>query len=294
VPCLHEAAKFLRLSVWVSALCFSQVHAFELTPYIDLSSSDKPQGNAGISFRDDGLRLGASLKIKGDGGSAGAHPRLSSSFEIGEKLDIETNFNLPDWSRGIDFSQSSIDTKLRFRSPAPFVRRLDVNVKQVAGGVSHDSFIYFRSPTPFIKQLEGRVRRSTNGVSRYSMNLAFAEQLSEENAENPFSVSGRATLEQTDRPNKPGTLRIGMETVITGLVPRDFGGLLSRWRSTSSNKLVLRFERQTGRQTSFTSTIAYDHAWRIRQATDIELSLKLNRTTERQFASLDVTWQAKF
>jgi hypothetical protein len=109
----------------------------------------------------------------------------------------------------------------------------------------------------------------------------------------PFKIRGGATLERVAQSQRPGTVLLGVETVLTGLMPRDLGGL-SRWRSTSSNRLVLRFEKKTGWEESHVTSLAYDHSWAIRELAEIELSFKVRGEADVVSSSIDVTWQAQF
>ncbi len=291
---LKRRTRWGMLSIGLLAVCAGRVNALELAPYLESSANDKPQGQIGVSFQDGGLRLRAGLKVEVKDDHTETLPQLSSAFAIGEKLNIQTSVNLPDWNSGIDFTHATFDTRFNLRSPVPFVTRLDARIRHLANGVSHDTSVHFRSPVSFLDQLEGRVRRSPNGVSRYSLNLGFSERLSAANAEMPFAISGKATFEKMSRPHRPDTILMGMETVLTGIIPRDLGGQLSTRHSTSSNRLVLRYERKTGGQESYTASIAYDHSWSIREVTEIELSLKVHEVADKMSSLLDVRWQAQF
>jgi len=280
-------------SVGVLAVCTGRVNAFELAPYLESTSNDKSQGRVGISFQDGGQRLRAGLNVEGEDGQTTVRPQLSSSFAIGEKLDIEASANLSNWNSGIDFSQVAFDTRLRLRSPAPFVKRLDARIRHLANGLSHDTSLHFRSPVAFLNQIKGRVRQSPNGASRYTLSLGFAEKVGAASAEMPFKIRGGATLERIAQPQRPGMVLLGVETVLTGLMPRDLGGL-SRWRSTNSNRLVLRFEKKTGWEDSHVTSLAYDHSWAIREVTEIGLRLEVHDVADSISSSLDLTWQAQF
>ena len=280
-------------SVGVLAVCIGRVNALELAPYLESPSGNKSQGRVGIAFQDGGHRLRAGLNVEGEDGQTTVRPQLSSSFAIGEKLNIEASANLSNWNSGIDFSQVAFVTRFRLRSPAPFVKRLDARIRNLASGVSHDTSIYFRSPVSFLNQIKGRVRQSPNGASRYTLSLGFSEKIGAASAEMPFKIRGGATLERMAQPQRPDTVLLGVETVLTSFMPRDLGGL-SRWRSTSSNKLVFRFEKKTGWEESHVTSLAYDHSWAIRDLAEIALSFKVRGVADMVSSSIDVTWQAQF
>lgn len=177
--------------------------------------------------------------------------------------------------------------------PIPVRHKRNGRIQHLSSGLAHDTSIHFRSPISFLNQIQGGFRQSLNGTSRYSLNLGFSRKLSAANAEMPFTISGRATLEKISKPGTPSTDLLGMEAVVTGLMRRDPGGS-SRWHSTSSNQLILRFERKAGAQNSHAASLQYDHAWIVRELTKIQLQLKAKRTDAKISRSLDVNWQARF
>ncbi len=280
-------------AIAIITLCANPTNASDLTPYFDSYSDAEPKGGLGVSFQEMELRLIAGLNVEVRDGKPKPLPRISSAYTVGENFDIENSVNLPDWDSGIGFAGVALDTRLRLRSPARLVSLLDTRIRHLANGMSHDTTVHFRSPVSFLNQVQWRLRHSPNGESRYSVNLGFSRKLTEASAELPFTVRVKATLETMSRPRRADTTIFAMETTITDLIPRFLDGL-SRWRSTSSNTLVLRFKRKTGGQESQATSLAYDHSWTFRETSEIELSLKVSRTSYSASSSVDVSWQSQF
>jgi len=206
------------------------VGAFEIGPYFE-SANDKPKGGFGISFQETALRLKAGLNVEIKNGKTRTLPQISSSYSFGKKFTIENSINLPDWNSGVDLSHATLDTKLRINSPVPFVSRMNMRVRHLANGIAHDTTMNFRSPVSFFNQVQGKFSQLPNGMSRTSLKFGFSQRLSAPGAELPFTINGRTTLETMSRPRRPDTAILGMETTISGLIPRFLNGLSRCGRS---------------------------------------------------------------
>jgi hypothetical protein len=241
-----------------------------ITTYFESSANQKPRGNAGLSVDADRIRLKADVSLRSNDRTQ-VVPQVTSAVSITDRVDLETHVNLADWNGRTEQLDRTFDTRLHFRSPAPF-----------------------------LKELEGRVWRSPDGRSGRILKLGFYQKLRQTPLLQPLAIRGHATVEATtgavplaahDRGHAPASAasrRIGIETEVVGLM----SGL--RGRQTVRVKL----ERVDGARPQSASSLAYDHAWSLGAATRVGVNLQMLRAsylpTDDFAPTLGVTWQSDF
>jgi hypothetical protein len=345
----------------MAALFAMPAAALPLNSYLKLSSADKPEGQAGFALHEGGVNVRADLRMRAEGGRPKAVPKVKSSFDVGDALNVETDLSLPAWGEG-GASGTASDTKILLRTLPPFIDRLEGRVRRSAGGKSKESlrlgfadvlddarvlgggrmnvkaaltvdargeqaavlpevtsavalgnafdmvtkvcveewtgagsdcrsrfdtqFLVHRLPA-FVDALEARIRRSIDGVFSRSLKFGFSETFGEARiGRAPFSIQGKAILEQMARPDTPDAFHVGFETVFAGFMPPVLPG---------SDKLSLRVERRSGTGSRRIASLAYDHSWTaVRDLAEVGFKLKLLSAAGGVEPSLGVTWDAHF
>jgi hypothetical protein len=226
--------------------------AGEVTSYFESSADKKPRGNAGLSVTSDRVRLNADLALRAPNKSTEIVPRVSSAFALSDRLGLETRVDLSDW-----------------------------NARTVVPGAKFDTRLHFRSSAPFLDELEGRVWRSPDGQSGRILKFGFYQKLSDANALTPLTIRSRAVVEDTvGRANtladsadalgvRPENRRFGIETEVGGLMSRVFSG---------RGALKIKVDRIAGSRPETARSLAYDQAWKLGLG-QLGLNLKMLRAT---------------
>ncbi len=262
------ASAALSLALTVLFTCGAQ--AADLTPYFESSANQKPRGNAGVSVDSDRVRLKADLALR-NADRTQVVPRLTSIVAINKWIGVETNVNLAEWNGRNEQLDHTFDTRLHFRSPAPF-----------------------------LDELEGRVWRSPDGRSGRILKFGFYQILRESDDLSPLTLRGQATVETTtptalalasgaaDGAEHRDNRRVGIETELAGL-PASAGGRKS---------LRLKLEKTEGARPQSASSVAYDHAWTVGGFARVGFNVQMQRasyTPARGFEpSVGLTWRASF
>jgi hypothetical protein len=139
-----------------------------VTSYFESSANQKPRGNAGLSVTGDRLRLDADLALRAPNRTIEIVPHVSSAFAISERLGLETRVDLSDW-----------------------------NSRAVVPGAKVDTRLHFRSSAPFLDEFEGRFWRSPDGQSGRILKFGFYQKLSDTNELTPVTIRGKAVFEST-------------------------------------------------------------------------------------------------
>lgn len=188
----------------------------------------------------------------------GAHPefdsRITSAFGVGRSLNVQTMVRFQD--DGGALSHSIIDTKLAYRSPVPFIRRF-----------------------------EGDLRRTAMGEHRQSLSVLFPELSGGESQGPAFRLSGAATLSEHTRPNGFETRLLGLETRFSGTMVPLVGG---------RSALRFRLERPLDDPHRQRSTLALDHSWAPGDESSVGLKLELRKRLEQLETSMDLQWTSRF
>ena len=141
-----------------------------VSSYFESSANQKPRGNAGVSVTSDRVRLNADLAVRAPNRTTEIVPRVSSTFAISDRLGLETRVDLSDW-----------------------------NSRTIVPGTKVDTRLHFKSSAPFLDELEGRVWRSPNGQSGRILKFGFYQKLSDANALTPLTIRSKAVVEATRR-----------------------------------------------------------------------------------------------
>ena len=262
---MPRAALLLALTVF---FCRG-ADAAGITTYFESSANQKPRGNAGLSVDADRIRLKADVALRAADRTQ-VVPRVTSAVTITDRVDLETHVNLAEWNGRTEQLDRTFDTRLHFRSPAPF-----------------------------LNELEGRVWRSPDGRTGRILKLGFYQILHQTPLFQPLTIRGHATMETTigavrsaeDRSAAPASAasrRVGIETEVVGLM----SGLRGR------PSVRIKLERVEGARPQSASSLAYDHAWSLNSATRIGVNLQMLRAsylpTDDFAPTLGVTWQSDF
>lgn len=258
---LPRAAVSLTLTTFLAC----GAHAAGVTPYFESSANQKPRGNAGLSVDADRVRLKADVALR-TAERTQVVPHVSSSVTFLGRLALETNVNLSEWNGRDEDLDRTFDTRLHFKSSAPF-----------------------------FDELEGRIWRSPDGRSGRILKFGFYQILRETHLLQPLAIRANATVETTaavapavSSLPSADTRRIGIETEVTGL--------MSRWRGRKA--LRLKMEKVEGARSRSASSVAYNHAWSLGAATRVGVNMQMQRATylptDDFQPSLDLTWRTDF
>ena len=134
--------------------------------YFESFASQKPRTDAGVSVEGDRLRLEADLSMRSPGDATEIVPHLRSSFAISDKLGVETHVDFAEWNTRAKLSEATFDTRVRFRTSAPF-----------------------------LEELEGQVWRSPDGQSKEMLKVGFYQTLRPADASPALTLRGKAVFE---------------------------------------------------------------------------------------------------
>jgi hypothetical protein len=189
---------------------------------------------------------------------------MSSALAITNRIGLETRVDWSDW-----------------------------NARTVSPGAKVDTRLHFKSSAPFLDELEGRVWRSPDGQSGRILKFGFYQKLSDANDLTPITIRSRAVVESTVGGSNalpaasaapPENRRLGIETEV--------GGLMSR--ASSKGALKIKLDTIAGSRPETAGSVAYDQSWPIALG---QLGLNLNMlratyTTAGAFQpSLGLTWR---
>jgi hypothetical protein len=195
-----------------------------------------------VSVTGDKVKLDAGVAMRRNNRSTQIVPQVGSAFSVNERLGVETLVRMSAWNSRTDPPGAKVDTKVHFRSPAPF-----------------------------LDELEGRVWRSRDGQSGRILKFGFYQTLSQTNPPTPLTVRRRAVVEttlgavpvasSTPAPSPRAQNRgLGRETELGGLMSSLPGGPApSRSSSTEWKSLAPRPRRPSPTATRGTS--ARPRAW---------------------------------
>lgn len=232
-------------------------------PYFETSGTQKPRSNAGLSVGSDKMWLNADIALR-SADRTEVIPRVSSAFTLGKRLGVETQLNLFEWNGRTDLLDHTSDTRLHFRSPAPF-----------------------------LDELEGRIWRSPDGRSGRILKFGFYQIVRDTKLVPPLTIRGHASVE-TSSDGLPmtalsagGTRKVGIETEVTGL-PSGVGG-----RRT----LRMKMERQEGSRPHDARSVVYDHAWTLGRGSKLGFNVEMREASSAPadgFApTVGLTWRSK-
>jgi hypothetical protein len=262
----------IALTLIASAL--GETSAQTLTPYLESSGTQhKPRSNLGVSLRGDRLQLRADLALRGIAGDSDASerppggktevlPNLRSAFSVAKNLHLETRVSFAEWNAGSD---ATFDTRLRYK----------------------------KSLNSFVDELDGSLWRSPDGHTKQTLRLGFRQPLGAAGAFAPITLSGAAIFEasQQERASdaaRAGTHKVGLETRVTGLMPR---------YALFDQSVSFKLEKTTGRRSDSAGTLAYDQAWTLRSLTKLGFTLKWLRRADaladRSEPSFDFSWRSR-
>jgi hypothetical protein len=259
----------LTLSIAAAVGAASAARAADFAPYFSAAASDNPRSNAGLSLDGDKLKMKADLAVRSPDHTTQIVPNLSSAFALGQRLGVETRMNLAEWNSGAELPGAKFDTRLHFRSSAPF-----------------------------LDELEGRYWRSNAGQTGRLLKFGFYQNLRESSSTAPLTIRSRATLETSDgvaaadgivRTLPRDNRRLGWETELAGVTA---GFLPGR----SAVKLAL--EKVAGQRAETTRSLAYDHSWSVRNVAQFGVNVKMLRATlttaDALQPSIGLSWRGEF
>ena len=234
--------------------------------YVESSAANKPRTDAGVSVEGDRVRLNADLSMRAPGDTTQIVPRLSSSFAISDKLGVEAHVAFAEWNTRSKLSEATFDTKVRFRTSAPF-----------------------------LEELEGQVWRSPDGESKEMLRLGFYQMLRPADESPALTLRGKAVFETAVGPadalgdaGRPQTRRVGIETVLGGFLSRLLAG---------QNALSLKLERVTGATVENAKSLAFNHAWALPNLTQFALNVRMLSATQstegRVEPSVGLSWHRR-
>ena len=239
-----------------------------VTSYFESSANQKPRGNAGVSVTSDRVRLNADLAVRAPNRTTEIVPRVSSTFAISDRLGLETRVDLSDW-----------------------------NSRTIVPGTKVDTRLHFKSSAPFLDELEGRVWRSPDGQSGRILKFGFYQKFSDANALTPITIRSRAVVETTvgrtpsvpERSALPGmrpeNRRVGVEAEVAGLMSRALSG---------RGALKIKVDKIVGARPETAGSMAYDQSWNVGLG-QLGLNLKMLRATYTTAGalqpSLGISWQ---
>jgi len=239
-----------------------------VSSYFESSASQKPRGNAGVSVTSDKVRVNADLALRAPNRATEIVPRVSTAFALSDHLGLETRVDLSDW-----------------------------NSRAVVPGTKVDTRLHFKSSAPFFDELEGRVWRSPDGQSGRILGFGFYQKLSEANALTAVTIRSKAVVETTvglpaaplsDGPvgSRHQNRRVGIETEVAGLMASAVGG---------RGALKIRLDRVAGARPETASSIGYDQSWRLGREAQLGLNLKMLRATYTTAGAIEpavgITWR---
>ena len=231
-----------------------------VTSYFESSASQKPRGNAGVSVTGDRIRLNADLALRAPNRTTEIVPRVSSAFAISNRFALETRVDLSDWNSSTVVPGAKVDTRLHYKSSAPF-----------------------------LDELEGRVWRSPDGQSGRILKFGFYQKLSDASALTPFTIRSKAVVETTvgNAPyissgaapgNRPENRRFGLET--------ELGGGLMSHAFSGRGAFKIKLDKIAGSRPETARSVAYDQSWKLGLA-QLGLNLKMLRATYTTAGALE-------
>ncbi len=235
--------------------------------YFESSASQKPRTDAGVSVEGDRLRLNADLSMRSPGDATQIVPRLSSSFSISDKLGVETEVDLAEWNTRAKLLEATFNTRVSFRSSAPF-----------------------------LEVLEGQVWRSPDGQSKETLRVGFYQTLRPADESPAVTLRGKAVLETSlgaddalGGAQRPETRRLRIETVLGGIL----SGLLN-----GQNALSLKLEHLTGATVDTAKSVAFNHAWKYAGFSQFAFNVRMLCATQgtagRVEPSVGLSWSSRF
>lgn len=249
--------------VLVSTLLFyyGGAAAADVVPYFETSGSQKPRGDAGVSVAHDKLQFNADVALR-SGDRTQVIPRVSSAFALSNRFGVETELNLAEWNGRDELIDRTFDTRLHFKSPAPF-----------------------------LEALEGRFWRSPDGRSGRILKFGFYQTVRDSTFALPLTVRGSATVETASGgiadAGLPGNRKVRLETEVAGLP----AGARAR------KALRMKVERQEGSRPHDARSIAYDHAWTVGASSKLGLNVEMREATSAQTLgfepSFGLSWRSE-
>lgn len=199
------------------------------------------------------LNVRADLTVSEEGERPDAVSTIVSSVGVGRAVDLESDLHLDALAADGGFAPS-LDTRLVYRQPLPFVQRIEGSASRDAAGQGRDA------------------------VSVLFPNLSGA-------ASSPLRLGSKATLEEAVGSGAAAVLRMGVETTLSGFATPLLGG---------TNALSLTLERTLDADRAQRSSVAYDHSWSPGRRASIGLDLKLVAEPDQLEPSMGVKWLAQF
>jgi hypothetical protein len=252
------------LCLVLSVIAAQDAAAGGVKPYFESSANQKPRGDAGVSVTGDRLKVDAGVAMRGNNRATQMVPQVRSAFSVSDRLGVETLVRMSEWNSRSDLPGTNVDTKVHFRSPAPF-----------------------------LDELEGRVWRSPGGQSGRILKFGFYQTLRESNASPPLTLRSRAVIE-TRLETMPGVLstealdrrarRVALETELRGLVSSLPG----------SSELKLKLDRSGGFRSDRAKVLAYNHSWNMGAAVRVGFNMDVRNTTSAPAGierSVGIRWQ---
>ena len=235
--------------------------------YFESSATQKPRTDAGVSVDGDRLHLDANVSLRSPGAVTSIVPHLSSSFAISDRVDVETRVDLAEWNTRAKLSEATFDTRVSFRSPAPF-----------------------------LEELEGQVWRSPDGQSKEAVRVGFYQTLRPADQSPALTLRGKAVFETAvgadaglGASGRPETHRVGLETVVGGFLSRLLAG---------QNALSIKLERMTGATFETARSIAFNHSWSLAAIGQFGFHVGMRSATDdtgdRFEPSLGFSWRGQF
>jgi hypothetical protein len=264
------------LALTLTTALFGEANAEGVATYFESSGTEqKPRSNAGVSIDGrDWLQLRAGVALRATASPGGSNqlgprgsfteivPNLRSTVSIADNLDIETRVSFAEWNAG---TGATADTRVRYR----------------------------RSLDTFVDELDGSISRSHDGGTKQTLRLGFNQLLGDTAAVAPLTISGAAIFEATQHAvaaeTSAGSRKVGLETRVSGLLPRFFA---------ADHDLTFKAEKTVGARRVSTSVLAYNQAWTLGTLASLGFKLEFPRESYSpadDFApSIGFDWRGRF
>lgn len=204
-------------------------------------------------FGGEALRFDTDLKHERRGESAVTTSNLSSSVGLGDAVSLLSSVELDD-STGAGMRRAVIDTRLVYRTPLPFVKRI-----------------------------EGYVR--TGDGSRERLTLTLPEIAGASSDGSSYQLTSKVLIQEIALDGGTESRRIGFESKLSGLFASPIGG---------RNSLSLDLERGLGSEELRSASLSYNHEWTPTEQGQLALKLRTTRHGETVEPWMDINWSARF
>ena len=247
--------------------------AGEVSSYFRSSANQNRRGDAGLSLAaSDRVQFNADLALRAPDGPTLVLPQLTSTVALSNRFGLETQVHLEDWNSHAEIPGANVDTRLRYRAPAPF-----------------------------LDDVEGRAWRSPDGQSGQALRMRFHRRFVLRDP-TPITLSGKASVESTSAPLQtqsapdvvePGIWPIGSEGAATAgaraetrrvRLETEVAGLLQPAGGRSA--LNFKLDQATGATRATTSSVAYRYSWTLGGA-ELGFNLKVRRTNDAAASIVD-------